>query len=55
MLAAVRQAEIKKRIQDEGSVRVSELSNIFKVSRVTTRRDLEKLELEKKGIEVIVV
>ncbi|MFQ6065734.1 MAG: DeoR/GlpR family DNA-binding transcription regulator [bacterium] len=46
MLAAVRQSEIKKLIQDEGSVRVSELSKIFKVSGVTIRRDLEKLEQE---------
>lgn len=58
MLAAVRQSEIKKLIQDEGSVRVSVLSKIFKVSGVTIRLDLEKLEqeeVEKKGIEVIVV
>lgn len=57
MLTEVRQSEIKKLIQDEGSVRVSELSPIFKVSGVTIRRDLEKLEQEEviKGIEVIVV
>jgi len=46
MLAAERRQKIKKLIQDERSVRVSELSKIFSVSEVTIRRDLDKLEKE---------
>ena len=48
MLAAERRSRIAKVIEDETSVRVSELSEVLQVSEVTIRRDLQ--ELEKEGI-----
>ena len=48
MLAAERRLRIARVIQDETSVRVSELSKVLQVSEVTIRRDLQ--ELEKEGI-----
>ena len=41
-----RRLEIKKMITENGSSTVSALANIFKVSELTIRRDLKKLELE---------
>lgn len=41
-----RRLEIKKLIAKKGSSTVSTLANIFKVSELTIRRDLDKLELE---------
>ena len=46
MLAIDRRGEILDRIQQEGSVKVPELSVEFKVTEETIRRDLEKLEAE---------
>lgn len=46
MLAIDRRGEILDRIQQEGSVKVPELSAEFKVTEETIRRDLEKLEAE---------
>ena len=41
-----RRLEINKLIADNGSSSVSDLANIFKVSELTIRRDLSKLEQE---------
>jgi DeoR/GlpR family transcriptional regulator of sugar metabolism len=41
-----RRLEIRKAIADNGSLSVSSLANIFKVSELTIRRDLNKLEQE---------
>jgi len=46
MLAIERRNLILERLQDEKKVVVSQLSNEFKVSEETIRRDLEKLEKE---------
>ena len=46
MLAIDRRSEIMEKIQEEGSVRVTELSQRFDVTEETIRRDLEKLETE---------
>lgn len=35
-------------VNEKGSIRVSELSQLFKVTEETIRRDLEKLESEGK-------
>ncbi|MFS0781324.1 DeoR/GlpR family DNA-binding transcription regulator [Bacillus sp. 1P06AnD] len=44
MLVAERHAKIVAIVNKEGSIRVSELSRMFKVTEETIRRDLEKLE-----------
>lgn len=44
MLVAERQEKIVEIVNEKGSVRVSELSQIFGVTEETIRRDLEKLE-----------
>ena len=44
MLAIERRNEILEKLQMEKRVVVSELSQIYKVSEETIRRDLEKLE-----------
>ena len=44
MLANQRREKIIEMLKEEGSVKVAELSKIFKVSEVTIRQDLEKLE-----------
>jgi len=44
MLANQRREKIIDMLKEEGSVKVAELSKIFKVSEVTIRQDLEKLE-----------
>lgn len=44
MLVAERHEKIVELINEKGSIRVSELSTIFKVTEETIRRDLEKLE-----------
>jgi len=41
-----RRLEIRKKITDSGSSSVTNLANFFKVSELTIRRDLKKLELE---------
>jgi DeoR/GlpR family transcriptional regulator of sugar metabolism len=46
MLVAERHANIIEIVNDKGSIRVSELSQIFNVTEETIRRDLEKLENE---------
>ncbi|MDQ0338690.1 DeoR/GlpR family transcriptional regulator of sugar metabolism [Caldalkalibacillus uzonensis] len=46
MLVAERQEKIVEIVNERGSVRVSELSQIFGVTEETIRRDLEKLEHE---------
>lgn len=46
MLVAERHREIVKVVNEQLSVRVTELSKIFKVTEETIRRDLEKLEKE---------
>ncbi|RKL65408.1 DeoR family transcriptional regulator [Salipaludibacillus neizhouensis] len=50
MLLAERQQKLVKLVNDKKSVRVSELSEMFSVSEETIRRDLEKLEYDKKLI-----
>ena len=47
MLVAERRAEILRRIEAHGSVRVGELSAYFGVTEETIRRDLEELERQK--------
>lgn len=47
MLVAERRAEILKRIEAHGSVRVAALSDLFGVTEETIRRDLEELERQK--------
>jgi DeoR/GlpR family transcriptional regulator of sugar metabolism len=44
MLAQTRKDKILEMLKEDGSVKVTELSKIFKVSDVTIRQDLEKLE-----------
>jgi len=44
MLAAERCEKIVQLVDERGSIRVSELSEIFKVTEETIRRDLDKLE-----------
>ena len=46
MLAIDRRNEILEKVQRDGSVRVTELSQRFDVTEETIRRDLEKLEAE---------
>ncbi|GIN71782.1 putative HTH-type transcriptional regulator YulB [Bacillus sp. J14TS2] len=46
MLVAERHEKIVETVNRNGSIRVSELSQIFKVTEETIRRDLEKLEKE---------
>ena len=46
LLGAERRLKIKKLLREEGSVQVSQLSELFNVSEVTIRRDLAKLEKE---------
>lgn len=48
MLVAERHEKITAIVNDKGSIRVTELSHIFKVTEETIRRDLEKLEKEGK-------
>ena len=48
MLVAERQSKIVNLVNERKSVRVSELSKLFSVTEETIRRDLEKLENEKK-------
>lgn len=48
MLIAERQQKIVRIVNERKSVRVSELSEMFSVTEETIRRDLEKLEKEKK-------
>jgi DeoR/GlpR family transcriptional regulator of sugar metabolism len=48
MLVAERHEKITSIVNEKGSIRVSELSQIFKVTEETIRRDLEKLENEGK-------
>ena len=44
MLAAERQAKIAELIRVQGSVQVDDLAHDLKVSTMTIRRDLEKLQ-----------
>lgn len=46
MFANQRREKILELIREDGSAKVIKLSKIFKVSEVTIRQDLEKLELE---------
>ena len=46
MLAQTRKDKILEMLKEDGSVKVADLSRIFKVSEVTIRQDLEKLEHE---------
>lgn len=46
MLAQTRKEKILEMLKEDGSVKVAGLSRIFKVSEVTIRQDLEKLEQE---------
>ncbi|MRH43759.1 DeoR family transcriptional regulator [Aquibacillus halophilus] len=48
MLVGERQHKIVEILNERKSIRVSELSNIFSVTEETIRRDLEKLEKDKK-------
>ncbi|WP_026962858.1 DeoR/GlpR family DNA-binding transcription regulator [Alicyclobacillus herbarius] len=48
MLMADRHRKIVELVEREGSVRVSELSELFQVTEETIRRDLDKLEAEGK-------
>ena len=48
MLVAERHEKITEIVNTKGSIRVSELSQLFKVTEETIRRDLEKLEKEEK-------
>ncbi len=48
MLVAERHEKITSLVNEKGSIRVSELSQIFHVTEETIRRDLEKLENEGK-------
>lgn len=48
MLVAERHKKMASLVNERGSSRVSELSQIFKVTEETIRRDLEKLETEGK-------
>ena len=44
MMANQRREKILELLREDGSAKVIELSKIFKVSEVTIRQDLEKLE-----------
>lgn len=46
MLAQTRKDKILEMLKEDGSGKVADLSKIFKVSEVTIRQDLEKLEQE---------
>jgi DeoR/GlpR family transcriptional regulator of sugar metabolism len=46
MIPHTRRLEIMKLLEEEGSAEVSHLSKLFKVTEVTIRKDLEKLESE---------
>ncbi len=46
MLAAQRRQKILELLTEDGSARVADLSKIFKVSEVTIRQDLDRLEQE---------
>lgn len=48
MLVAERQQKIVGLVNERKSIRVTELSQLFSVTEETIRRDLEKLEMEKK-------
>ncbi|MGG1684633.1 DeoR/GlpR family DNA-binding transcription regulator [Pseudalkalibacillus sp. NRS-1564] len=48
MLVAERQQKIVDAVNEKNSLRVSELSQMFSVTEETIRRDLEKLEKDKK-------
>ncbi|MBN6206175.1 DeoR/GlpR transcriptional regulator [Ralstonia pickettii] len=48
MLVAERQSKIVEIVNKQKSIRVSELSKLFSVTEETIRRDLEKLEKDKK-------
>jgi DeoR/GlpR family transcriptional regulator of sugar metabolism len=50
MLAIERLREIERKIRRDGSARVAELARELSVTEETIRRDLEKLELEKKVV-----
>lgn len=50
MLVAERHQEIIKLVNERNSIRVTELSQIFSITEETVRRDLEKLEKQKKLI-----
>lgn len=50
MLVAERHQKIIELINEKKSIRVSELSQLFSITEETIRRDLEKLEKEKKLI-----
>lgn len=47
MLEGERRVKIKKLMREEGTVEVSQLSELFNVCEVTIRRDLAKLEKER--------
>src|SRR5688572_9326521 len=44
MIASQRREKILELIQEDGSAKVVDLAKIFKVTEVTIRQDLEKLE-----------
>ena len=44
MFAAQRREKILELIREDGHAKVQELSRLFKVTEVTIRQDLEKLE-----------
>lgn len=46
LLANQRREQIMKLLKEDGSAKVADLAKIFKVSEVTVRQDLEKLEAE---------
>lgn len=47
LLANQRREQILKLLREDGSAKVIDLAKIFKVSEVTIRQDLEKMEVEK--------
>ena len=49
-LPNIRREKIIELLQEDGSAKVSDLAKIFKVTEVTVRQDLEKLE--KRGLIV---
>src|SRR5690625_6900055 len=52
MLVAERHEIIINTITEKGSIRVTELSKMFNLTEETIRRDLEKLELERKLVRI---
>lgn len=46
MLATNRREKIYELLQEDGSAKVLDLAKLFKVTEVTVRQDLEKLEKE---------